>query len=74
MRARGEEARRERRGDPVLATRVLVPVAIVAALAVVASGFGARFGAWDIGPRSRSCAGARTSRCDRGASRSRRRS
>ena len=35
--------------SPVLAARVLVPVAVLAALAVVASGFGARFGAWDIG-------------------------
>jgi uncharacterized protein (DUF1499 family) len=35
---------------PVFATRVLVPAAVVAALAVVASGFGARFGAWGIGP------------------------
>jgi uncharacterized protein (DUF1499 family) len=34
---------------PALATRVLVPAALVAALAVVASGFGARFGVWGIG-------------------------
>jgi len=34
---------------PVLATRILVPAALVAALAVVVSGFGARFGAWGIG-------------------------
>jgi uncharacterized protein (DUF1499 family) len=34
---------------PALAIRVLVPAAIVAVLAVVASGFGARFGAWGIG-------------------------
>jgi uncharacterized protein (DUF1499 family) len=35
--------------NPALATRILVPLAAVASLAVVASGFGARFGAWGIG-------------------------
>jgi hypothetical protein len=32
--------------NPALAARVLVPVAAVATLAVIASGFGARFGVW----------------------------
>jgi len=35
--------------NPALAARVLVPVAAVATLAVIASGFGARFGVWSIG-------------------------
>jgi uncharacterized protein (DUF1499 family) len=34
---------------PALAIRVLVPATVVAALAVVVSGFGARFGVWGIG-------------------------
>lgn len=34
---------------PALAMRVLLPASLVAALAVVASGFGYRFGAWGLG-------------------------